>query len=150
MRGQRSSGGGTHQQGNEMRPVWDPEGKYSLYGFSRQAQTFPDVRLAGYHNGEDIIMGIELKGWYVLTKEGMPNFRCTGTGAACAVQDLPAVVPGALSNVLSGSPVVFKPYIESARYAAASRHYHWQVLRTSAFDSNQEADWSEVLSEKSR
>jgi hypothetical protein len=45
------------------------------------------------------------------------------------IQDLIVVVPWALSNVISGSPKVFSPFVESARYAAEYRNYHWQQLR---------------------
>lgn len=113
---------------NEMRSVWDPDGEYKLYGFVRQAQTFPDVLLRRYssHDAEpDIILGIELKGWYVLAKEAEPSFRFQVTPSACAPQDMLMVVPWALSDVISGSPQVFAPFVMSARYAAAYRNYHW-------------------------
>lgn len=116
---------------NTMRSVWDPNEEYKLYSFIRQSQTFPDVRLVKYTEKgiEDIILGIELKGWYLLAKEGEPSFRYAVTPAACAPADMLVVVPWALSNVLSGSPKVFSPYIESARFAAEYRNYHWQHLR---------------------
>ncbi len=107
-----------------MRPIWDPDGTYSLYVFVRQGQVFPDVLLRKRDNGHDTILGIELKGWYLLAKEAEPSFRFCVTEMACAVQDLVVVVPWALSNVLSGSPTVFTPYVENARYAAAYRNYH--------------------------
>lgn len=78
---------------------------------------------------EDIIMGIELKGWYLLAKEAEPSFRFQATPEACAVQDLIVVVPWVLNNVMSGSPKVMRPYIESSRYAAEYRNYHWEHLR---------------------
>jgi len=114
---------------NTMRAVWDPGKSYQTYSFERQSQTFPDVRLRRRQNGQDIIMGLELKGWYLLAKEGMPNFRFTATSAACAQADLIVVVPWALSNILAGTPVVFPPYIELAKYAAEQRNYYWQHLR---------------------
>jgi hypothetical protein len=124
---------------NQMRSVWDPKDQYTLYAFTRQSQTFPDVLLkktAGdTTQGDEIIMGIELKGWYVLAKEGEPSFRFQVTPKACALQDLLVVVPWALNNVISGSPRVFTPYIESARYAADYRNHHWQNLREAKTDS---------------
>lgn len=117
---------------NHMRSVWDPAGDYAQWAFVRQSQTFPDVLLRRVGGGEDEspILGIELKGWYLLAKEAEPSFRFAVTPAACAVPDLIVVVPWALTNVISGSPLVFAPYIESARYAADYRNYHWQHLRT--------------------
>jgi len=81
-------------------------------------------------------MGIELKGWYLLAKEAEPSFRFQVTAKACAPQDLLVVVPWALNNVISGSPRVFTPYIESALYAAEYRNYHWQNLRDAKTDSS--------------
>jgi hypothetical protein len=118
---------------NSMRLVWDPEERYALYSFVRQAQTFPDVLLRR-SSGHDILLGIELKGWYLLAKEGEPSFRFQVTPAAAGVPDLVVVVPWALAQVISGSPIVFDPYIESARYAAEYRNYHWQHVRQSESD----------------
>lgn len=113
---------------NRNRAVWDPLGRYTLYTFKRQPQTFPDVVLRKT-GGDEIILGVELKGWYLLSKEGEPSFRYTVTPAACAAADLLIVVPWALKNVLSGSPRVFDPYVISARYAAELRNYHWMHTR---------------------
>lgn len=121
---------------NQMRSVWDPQGKYVQCSFIRQAQTFPDVLLRRVGEGDaPPILGIELKGWYLLAKEAEPSFRFTVTPAACALQDLIVVVPWALTNVISGSPTVFAPYIESARYAAEYRNHHWEHLREAKGDA---------------
>jgi len=124
---------------NQMRPIWDPDEQYMLYSFVRQSQTFPDVKLMKtpgtvQQDAEAVLMGIELKGWYLLAKEGEPSFRFVVTPAACASQDMIVVVPWALSNVISGSPRAFAPYIEIARYAAEYRNYHWQHLREAKSD----------------
>lgn len=112
---------------NMIRNVWDSDEKYALYRFVRQAQTFPDVLLRRADG--DILLGIELKGWYLLAKEAEPSLRFQTTAAACAEQDLIVVVPWALGNVISGSPVLFEPFLESARYAAEYRNHHWQHVR---------------------
>jgi hypothetical protein len=125
---------------NLMRPVWDPDGAYRQFAFVRQAQAFPDVLLRrmseGPATGDGVLLGIELKGWYLLAKEAEPSFRFQVTPSACASQDLIVVVPWALTNVISGSPMVFSPYVESARYAAEYRNYHWQHLREAKGDSS--------------
>ena len=114
---------------NRMREVWDPDEKYTFYRFVRQPQTFPDVLLkrdaseAGALN-EEILLGIELKSWYLLAKEGEPSFRFQVTPDACANQDLIVVIPWALNNVISGYPKIFTPYVELAKYAAEYRNYH--------------------------
>jgi hypothetical protein len=119
---------------NLIRTVWDPDGRYALYSFVRTPQTFPDVRLKRA-SGDEILLGIELKGWYLLAKEAEPSLRFQTTAAACARQDLIVVVPWALGSVISGSPILFEPFIESARYAAEYRNYHWQHIRQTARDA---------------
>lgn len=118
---------------NLIRQTWDPEGRYALYSFIRQPQTFPDVRLRKV-SSEETLMGIELKGWYLLAKEGEPSLRFQATAAACTIQDLIVVVPWVLGNVISGSPILFEPFIESARYAAELRNYHWRCVRKTTSD----------------
>ena len=119
---------------NLIRNVWDPDHTYSLYSFVRQPQTFPDVRLRRVGGG-DTLLGVELKGWYLLAKETEPSLRFQTTVAACAPADLIVVVPWVLGNVISGTPILFEPFIESARYAAEYRNHHWQHVRESLSDS---------------
>jgi hypothetical protein len=118
---------------NLIRKTWDPNERYVHYSFVRQAQTFPDVLLRKTSSAE-ILLGIELKGWYLLAKEAEPSLRFQTTASACAKQDLIAVVPWVLGNVISGSPILFEPFIESAKYAAAYRNYHWQYIRETNMD----------------
>ena len=119
---------------NLIRNTWDPDENYSLYSFVRQAQTFPDVLLRKTSTDE-ILLGIELKGWYLLAKEAEPSLRFQATTAACAERDLIVVVPWVLGNVISGSPILFEPFIESAKYAADYRNYHWQTVRQTKQDT---------------
>jgi hypothetical protein len=121
---------------NSLRSVWDPNKQYQNYAFERQAQVFPDVILRRKTDGEHhILMGIELKGWYLLAKEGAPSLRFQTTAAACNPWDLIAVVPWSLSNVLAGSPVTFTPWIELARYCAEQRNHFWQYERKAKGDA---------------
>lgn len=120
---------------NQMRPVWDPNNQYQRFFFERQAQVFPDVLLKSDTNGHEIILGIELKGWYLLAKERVPNFRFTTTADACAEADLIAVMPWNLSNVLSGTPVTHKPFVTQAKYAADYRNYWWAEIRSTGSDT---------------
>lgn len=113
---------------NLIRNTWDPDENYALYSFVRQAQTFPDVLLRRTSTDE-ILLGIELKGWYLLAKEAEPSLRFQATSTACAQRDLIVVVPWVLGNVISGSPILFEPFVESAKYAADYRNYHWQFVR---------------------
>jgi hypothetical protein len=110
-----------------------PTGQYKLYSFIRQAQVFPDVRLEttapDVPTADRILMGIELKGWFILAKEGEPSFRYRASPAVCAAQDLLAVFPWTLDEVVSGSPKLLRPFVEEARYAAELRNYYWTILR---------------------
>ncbi len=115
---------------NQQRPIWDPDDEWLGYTFERQSQVFPDVRLVKRDaTSHDVALGVELKGWFLLAKEGMPSFRFTTTPAACADHDLLVVVPWYLDNVLSGSPVAAQPFIASARWSAGYRNHYWQHMR---------------------
>lgn len=118
---------------NRLRDAWDPKKEYANYAFVRRPQRFPDVTLqkADPTGDEGILMGIELKGWYVLAKEREPSFRYQVTPAACAPADLIAIFPWALDNVVSGSPRIFAPYLENARFVAEYRNWHWEWKRAS-------------------
>lgn len=118
---------------NDLRELWDPDGKYEVYSFVRQAQVFPDVRLQttapGVAAADRILMGIELKGWFILAKEGEPSFRYKASPQVCSPQDLLVVYPWGLDEVISGAPRLMRPFIEEARYAAEHRNHYWTVLR---------------------
>ncbi|MBV8054987.1 MAG: hypothetical protein JO071_07080 [Deltaproteobacteria bacterium] len=81
-------------------------------------------------------MGIELKGWYILAKEGEPSFCFTASPRVCNPWDLIVVIPWGLSNVLSGSPVVYSVFVDLARYTAERRNYYWQHERQTSQDTS--------------
>lgn len=116
---------------NKLRGLWDPKGLYTTYTFVRFPQSFPDVRLVDRTPGSQspVLMGIELKGWFALSKEKEPSFRFDATPLACNMQDLIVVVPWVFTNVLSGKPRLLAPFIEEARYAAYTRNHHWTWIR---------------------
>jgi len=116
---------------NRLRQVWDAQGRYAIYRFERQAQAFPDVRLVtDAPNEQTVLMGIELKGWFALSKEGEPTFRYAITPSACAQADLLVVYPWVLSDVVAGSPKLLRPFVTEARYAAQLRNWYWHTMRT--------------------
>ena len=120
---------------NNLRTVWDPDGDWPEYTFIRSASTFPDVRLVARIDEQiSTALGIELKGWYLLSKESAPSYRYKITPSACSPYDLLVVVPWHLKNVLSGMPVVREPYIEQAKYVAEYRNYWWQYIRQARGD----------------
>jgi len=121
---------------NTIRSVWDPDNKYGTFQFVRQPQSFPDVVLKNLSDeAAKPIMGIELKGWYLLAKEAEPSMRFQQTSAACADADLIMVVPWVLNSVISGRPRIYSPFIESAKYAAEFRNYYWKKMRSDGEDS---------------
>ncbi|WP_443094837.1 hypothetical protein [Rothia koreensis] len=123
---------------NALRPIWDPDNEWSTYKFERSNQAFPDVRLVDRSSTtqENIALGIELKGWWMLAKEGVPSLRYQVSPDACTDFDLVCVVPWHLSSAVSGEAMVVAPWVESARYAAEWRDYWWQHLRTSSHDTS--------------
>lgn len=123
---------------NQLRRAWDPDEEFTLYRFERQAQQFPDVilRTTAPNLDPTPLLGIELKGWYALAKEREPSFRYVVTPNVCSEFDLLVVFPWALSNVISGSPILFEPYVIGARFAAEYRNWHWQHKMTSKGDKS--------------
>jgi hypothetical protein len=119
---------------NEQRSYWDPESKYIDYYFVRQAEIFPDVRLV--NDDDEVMMGIELKSWYLLSKEKEPALRFKTTRKACAPWDLFVVYPWVLDNVLSGKPILFRPFIRTCRYVAEYRNYWWEHVREAETDKS--------------
>jgi hypothetical protein len=118
---------------NKMRNVWDDNNEWEECYFVRSSQAFPDVRLIRRTTDlrMETILGIELKGWYVLSKEGVPSMRYQVSYKACSAQDLVCVVPWYLDNAVCGEAKVMTPWIEQARYAAEWRDYWWQYVRNS-------------------
>ena len=116
---------------NALRNIWDPEGALSAYSFVRQPQVFPDVRLQSrsHTDAPSILMGVELKGWFALSKEGEPSFRYCVNPDACADADLLVVFPWILDEVVSGKPRLLRPFVTEALYAAEQRNHYWQVGR---------------------
>ncbi len=115
---------------NAVRGSWDPDQTYASYSFARQSQRFPDVILRTAADLEPkMLMGIELKGWYALAKEREPSFRYKASPNVCASADLLVVYPWVLSNVISGSPQLYQPFVTGARYAAEYRNYWWQHVK---------------------
>lgn len=111
---------------NTLRSVWDSENQYQDYTFIRFPESFPDVRLVRGSFDTSPILGLELKGWYLLSKEREPSFRYRASVEAVTVHDLIVCVPWALSNVLSGTPMLFRPFVEQAKYASDMRTFYWE------------------------
>jgi len=117
---------------NDLREIWDPNKRYADYSFVRQTQCFPDVVLKTGRPDlvlDSILIGIELKGWFVLSKEGEPSFRYKINPECCSPADLLVVLPWVFSSVISGRPFLMDPIISEARFAALQRNYHWEWLR---------------------
>lgn len=110
---------------NSLRSVWDPKNQWPDKEFRRFPESYPDVRLVGSDGSSEPLIGIELKGWYLLSKESEPSLRFKAASDANTVWDLVCCVPWGLSNVLSGKPVVYEPFVEQAKYAADMRTYYW-------------------------
>lgn len=121
---------------NALRTIWDPHSQWPNYRFERSAQSFPDVRLVNRGTeGDPIALGIELKGWWMLAKEGVPSLRYLVSADACTDWDLVCCVPWHLSSAVSGEAVVAEPWVESAKYAALWRDYWWTQVRETNGDS---------------
>lgn len=117
---------------NQQRERWD-DGRWTGFKFVRYSQTFPDVRLERPRSSAapEVAFGVELKGWYLLSKELEPSYRFQAAVRACSELDILAVVPWHFDEVVSGTPTVLSPYIEPARWLAEARNYWWAHVRRS-------------------
>ena len=115
---------------NNLKPDLNLDEEYRDYEFVRQSQTFPDVLFEdGSDDDSEPLVGIELKCWYLLAKEGDPSFRFKTTPAACAPQDLLVIYPWTLDNIVTGSPDIFRPFVMPAKFASMYVDYYWQELK---------------------
>jgi hypothetical protein len=120
---------------NRLLSGSDFDEEYRDHEFVRQSQTFPDVLFENSAESDGPLMGIELKCWYLLAKEGDPSFRFKTTPAACAPQDLLVIYPWTLDNIVTGSPEIFRPFVMPAKFASMYVDYYWQELKNWRPDS---------------
>ena len=109
---------------NAHRHLWD-DGCWSEYHFIRSNESFPDVRLVRKGDNHDIVLGIELKSWFILSKEGEPSFRYRTASEACDPADLLCIIPWYLSDAVCGHPVLATPWVYSAKAAAEATKRYW-------------------------
>lgn len=109
---------------NSHRHLWD-DGKWNEYNFIRSSESFPDVRLVKATESNNVILGIELKSWFILSKEGEPSFRYRTASEACDKGDLLCIIPWHLSDAVCGHPVLVSPWVFSAKAAAEATKRHW-------------------------
>lgn len=109
---------------NAHRHLWD-DGRWCEYHFIRSNESFPDVRLVRKGNNHDIVLGIELKSWFILSKEGEPSFRYRTASEACDPADLLCIIPWYLSDAVCGRPVLAAPWVYSAKAAAEATKRYW-------------------------
>lgn len=109
---------------NAHRHLWD-NGEWNEYHFIRSNESFPDVRLVKKTGKHDVVLGIELKSWFILSKEGEPSFRYRTASEACDCGDLLCIIPWYLSDAVCGHPVLATPWVFSAKAAAEATKRYW-------------------------
>ncbi|MBQ6746743.1 MAG: hypothetical protein IJR07_06825 [Bacteroidaceae bacterium] len=87
------------------------------------------VGLIRKNGRKDILLGIELKSWFILSKEGEPSFRYRTAAEACDYGDLLSIIPWYLSNAVCGHPVFATPWVYSAKAAAEATKRYWLYER---------------------
>lgn len=114
---------------NENRDLWDKDRQWVDCRFVRSSEFFPDVRLVNKATG-NIVFGIELKSWFLISKEGEPSFRYRTASKACSPADLICVLPWYLSDAVSGNPVLIKPWVYPAKAASEYCKRYWMYRKT--------------------
>lgn len=121
---------------NDMRMLWDPDGKYMDCKFQRFPESYPDVRLIRPGIPEPLI-GVELKTWYLLSKEQEPCARFTASVNASTDYDLLVIFPWYWDRVITGVPALLSPWVRSAKEVAEIRNEAWgepvQLARTTPY-----------------
>lgn len=117
---------------NNHRSLWDDKHKWEEYHFIRDKESFPDVRLVKKNNRNETVLGIELKSWFILSKEGEPSFRFKTASEVCGENDLLCIVPWYLNNAVCGNPVLAKPWVIFAKTAAEAVKKYWSEDRNSS------------------
>lgn len=107
----------------ELRSIWDPDGQYFEYHFVHQPSVFPDLTLRKIDDSSICLIGVEVKSWHILSKEGVPTFRCDVTASACYPHDLICVIPYVVDT--DGQLEVLLPFVESLKYCIEKRNDHW-------------------------
>ena len=113
---------------NSHRHLWD-NGEWNEYHFVRSNESFPDVRLVKTTDIRNVAMGIELKSWFILSKEGEPSFRYRTASEACDKGDLLCIIPWYLSDAVCGNPVLTTPWVFSAKAASEATKRYWVYER---------------------
>lgn len=113
---------------NAHRHLWD-DGSWSEYHFIRSNESFPDVRLVKKDDCHVVVLGIELKSWFILSKEGEPSFRYRTASEACDPADLLCIIPWYLSDAVCGHPVLVTPWVYSAKAASEATKRYWIYAR---------------------
>ena len=113
---------------NSHRTLWD-DGKWNEYHFIRSSESFPDVRLVNVSQPNNVVLGIELKSWFILSKEGEPSFRYKTASEACDQGDLLCIIPWYLSDAVCGNPILLSPWVFSAKAAAEATKRYWLYER---------------------
>ncbi len=109
---------------NAHRHLWD-DGSWREYHFIRSNESFPDVRLVKKGDSHIVVLGIELKSWFILSKEGEPSFRYRTASEACDAADLLCIIPWYLSDAVCGHPVLVTPWVYSAKAASEATKRYW-------------------------
>ena len=113
---------------NSHRYLWD-NGEWNEYHFVRSNESFPDVRLVKTTDARCVAMGIELKSWFILSREGEPSFRYRTASEACDKGDLLCIIPWYLSDAVCGNPVLTTPWVFSAKAASEATKRYWVYER---------------------
>lgn len=119
---------------NRIRHIWDPDGKYEEFSFTRQPQVFPDVPFRELKPNGRTLFALEIKSWYVLAREREPSLRITVSKEWCHQADLVVVYPWALSNAIAGKARLFTPFVVGCRTAARVRNAYWSNRGKTAED----------------
>lgn len=109
---------------NERRPIWDEPDEFAGYEFVKAKAGYPDVRLTNRSNPNDVKFRIEVKTWYVLSRDRM-TARFKTHESYLLDDDMLVVAAWTLNGIVNGSPKLIRLYIDKALPIATQRDLRW-------------------------
>ncbi len=105
---------------NARRQAWDEFEQFAGYEFIKAKAGYPDVRLTNRSDPSDVKFRIEVKTWYVLSRDPL-TARFKTHPSYLLADDMLVVAAWTLDGIVNGSPKLVRLYIDRALPIATKR-----------------------------
>ena len=111
---------------NARRQIWDDQEKFAGYEFTKAKAGYPDVRLTNRTDSTDVKFRIEVKSWYVLSRDAL-TARFRTHPSYLLDDDMLVVAAWTLDGIVNGSPKLIRLFIDRALPIAMKRDQAWST-----------------------